>query len=146
VTRTCRLCGTDFEGASRRSVECYRCRLLSKVVQGDGCWRWKGGQNGPGYSMFWLDGQMRYAHRLVYELLVGPIPEGLELDHLCRNRACVNPAHLEPVTHSLNVLRGTSGTPEATARRLASLRANQERGRLERAEVAERIAAGRAAS
>lgn len=47
------------------------------------------------------------AHRLVYELLVGPIPDGLQLDHLCRNRGCVRPDHLEPVTRRTNILRGT---------------------------------------
>ena len=49
-----------------------------------------------------------FAHRVVYEILVGPIPVGLELDHLCRNRACVNPDHLEPVTTRTNLLRGYS--------------------------------------
>jgi hypothetical protein len=52
------------------------------------------------------------AHRLVYEELVGPIPEGMELDHLCRNTSCVNPAHLEPVPHRVNVLRGVGPTAE----------------------------------
>lgn len=49
------------------------------------------------------------AHRAVYESIVGPIPEGMELDHLCRNRACVNPGHLEPVSHQENCIRGTVG-------------------------------------
>jgi hypothetical protein len=51
---------------------------------------------------------MQYAHRAVYEMEVGPIADGLEIDHLCRNRGCVNPAHLEPVTHKENVLRGAT--------------------------------------
>lgn len=51
----------------------------------------------------------RTAHRVVYETVVGPVPEGLELDHLCRNRGCVNPAHLEPVTHQENMRRGHWG-------------------------------------
>jgi hypothetical protein len=55
-----------------------------------------------------LAGAQRLAHRLVYEKLVGPIPDGVELDHVCRRRLCVNPAHLDPVTHRINVLRGTS--------------------------------------
>lgn len=54
---------------------------------------------------------MIYAHRLSYELFVGPIPDGYELDHLCRNRGCVNPAHLEAVTHRVNVLRGLAALP-----------------------------------
>lgn len=58
-----------------------------------------------GYGIYGGNGGKR-AHRLTYEALVGEIPEGLELDHLCRIRRCVNPAHLEPVTHRVNILRG----------------------------------------
>jgi hypothetical protein len=67
------------------------------------CWLWKGhvGPNGYGYA-----GKGKLAHRVVYEALVGPIPDGLDLDHLCRVRACVNPAHLEPVTRAENLWRG----------------------------------------
>ena len=57
-----------------------------------------------------MDGTAKKAHRVSWELLVGPIPEGLELDHLCRNHGCVNPDHLEPVTHAVNVRRGRGGT------------------------------------
>lgn len=70
------------------------------------CWPWLG-MTRRGYGRFYVaKGALRSAHRISYELLVGPIPEGLELDHLCRNHSCVNPAHLEPVTHRENVLRG----------------------------------------
>lgn len=69
------------------------------------CWRWLAYVGKHGYGLFRLDNQMRLAHRVVYELLVGPIPAGLELDHLCRVRSCVNPKHLEPVTRSENILR-----------------------------------------
>lgn len=70
-----------------------------------GCWLWTANLSGGGYGNFHLDGRERVAHRLAYEWLVGPIPEGLDLDHLCRVRRCVNPAHLEPVTRRENVLR-----------------------------------------
>ena len=74
------------------------------------CWLWTGAQNGRGYGQFWDGSKKVYAHRFAYELLVGPIPDGLELDHVaalgCVNRHCVNPAHLEPVTHAVNTLRG----------------------------------------
>lgn len=72
------------------------------------CWAWTAARNPAGYGMVWWDGRMVLAHRLVYELLVGPIPAGLTLDHLCRVRWCVNPSHLEAVTQRENVLRGTS--------------------------------------
>jgi hypothetical protein len=72
------------------------------------CWPWTGATiNGYG-AIRTEDGTQRRVHRVVYEHLVGPIPEGLVLDHLCRNRACVNPAHLEPVTHRVNLQRGNT--------------------------------------
>lgn len=73
------------------------------------CWVWKKGKNPLGYGQLRLSRTEKVqAHRYVYELIKGPIPEGLELDHLCRNRACCNPEHLEPVTHRINILRGES--------------------------------------
>lgn len=83
--------------------------LLGKFTIGDGCWEWTAGKNAAGYGVFknrrWPQ-HSRLAHRVLYTLLVGPIPAGLELDHLCRNRGCVNPKHLEPVTRRVNTLRG----------------------------------------
>lgn len=85
-------------------------RLWSKVDASGICWEWTAYKNPKGYGHFYRAGRWEKAHRVAYELLVGPIPRGLELDHLCRNRACVNPDHLEPVTRKVNNLRGSSPT------------------------------------
>ena len=74
-----------------------------------GCWLWFGSQGTRGHGQIWESGRVRPAHAVMYERSVGPIPEGLEIDHLCRTPCCVNPKHLEPVTHMENVRRGTAG-------------------------------------
>lgn len=83
-------------------------KLEDKFLIDDGCWIWTGANNGGlhPYGALKHDGRRLMAHRILYELLVGPIPEGLVLDHLCRNEKCVRPDHLEPVTIGENVLRG----------------------------------------
>lgn len=87
-------------------------RFWPKVHKTQGCWEWTGALTDQGYGSFYVRGTGAYttlkvlAHRWSYESLRGPIPDGLELDHLCRNRACVNPDHLEPVTSRVNMLRG----------------------------------------
>jgi hypothetical protein len=97
-------------------------RFWSKVDRRgpDECWPWLGGLfQGTGYGAFWVKTINFGAHRIAYELLVGPIPEGAQLDHLCHNRdstclggpdcphrRCVNPAHLEPTTSAINLMRG----------------------------------------
>lgn len=74
----------------------------------NGCWEWTGTVGLSGYARFQsrTTGGRRYAHRVAWEIVRGQIPEGLQIDHLCRNRRCVNPEHLEPVTQRTNVLRG----------------------------------------
>lgn len=82
-------------------------RFMAKVDQSNDCWLWTAGLHYYGYGQFYLDPQRRSAraHVVSYEHFVGPIPEGLEIDHLCEKPACVNPAHLEAVPHRVNLLR-----------------------------------------
>jgi hypothetical protein len=80
-------------------------RILDKVDMSGDCWVWTGCRGGRGYGMIRINYRNIQAHRVVYEELVEPIPEGLQLDHLCRNKACVNPDHLEPVTNEENMRR-----------------------------------------
>lgn len=81
-------------------------RFWLNTIQDDSCWEWDGSKSDRGYPIFWDGSKNVRAHRFSYELHKGPIPEGMTLDHLCRNRGCVNPAHLEAVTQGVNTLRG----------------------------------------
>lgn len=84
-------------------------RFWEKTVPAGECLEWTGVRCN-GYGQIWFSGRMRLAHRIAYELVVGPIPEGLTIDHLCRNRACVNTDHLDPCTGKENTLRGETIT------------------------------------
>lgn len=116
-------CGneTTVDGAKLRSGHTKSCgcihvpavdRFAEKIALTEsGCIEWLAGDNGVGYGLFYIGegtAGRAYAHRWSYEYHVGPIPDGLHLDHLCRNRRCVNPEHLEPVTLRENLLRGVS--------------------------------------
>ncbi len=81
------------------------------------CWKWIGARHPAGYGIIRHagTGRLQLAHRFAYEANIGPIPEGLEIDHKCRNPECTNPEHLEPVTHQINCLRGNA--PAAIAHR-----------------------------
>ena len=70
------------------------------------CWEWTAYRDDKGYGIFRWEGHTHRAHRVAYQVLVGPLPEGLESDHLCRNRPCVRPFHIELVTHRVNLRRG----------------------------------------
>ncbi len=85
-------------------------QFWSKVekVPFETCWLWGGAITSGGYGSVRAGGRTCRAHRVAYELTNGPIPEGMEVDHLCRVRSCVRPDHLEAVTHRENVLRGVS--------------------------------------
>lgn len=92
-------------------------RFLDKIeIQANNCVLWTATKS-DGYGMMRADGAMRGSHRLAYEHWVGPIPTGLQLDHKCRNRSCVNYSHLEPVTQCVNVLRG-EGVAAQCAKRI----------------------------
>lgn len=80
-----------------------------------GCWVWKRKTNSGGYGSMWLAGRAVMAHRAAYIIHKGPIPAGLDIDHLCRNRACANPAHLEAVSRRVNLLRGVGPTATRAA-------------------------------
>jgi hypothetical protein len=90
-----------------RSSDTFLTRLWSKTIFCDtGCWLFTGSHTDEGYGRIRLGNTIRFVHRAAYEFIVGEIPDGLVLDHLCRSRDCWNPDHLEPVTERVNILRG----------------------------------------
>jgi hypothetical protein len=92
---------------SMTALESLPPRLLARTkIVGD-CWFC--GPNPKHYGQYRINGRIVSAHRFVYELLIGPIPQGLQIDHLCRQRSCINPAHLEAVPPKENIRRGLSG-------------------------------------
>lgn len=93
------------------------------VLDGNGCWIWHGSTDRAGYGHIRVDGRTLYVHRVAYEWMVGPIPTGMQIDHLCRNRSCCNPQHLEPVTPAENASRTLPGER------------GQHRGAIERAKT-----------
>jgi hypothetical protein len=99
-------------------------RFWRRVHKTNGCWLWRGQKNGKGYGLIARTTKPRtvlLAHRVSYELCVGLIPPGLQIDHLCRNHSCVNPAHLEVVTQRENLLRGV-GFPSKEANQTHCIR------------------------
>jgi hypothetical protein len=91
-------------------------RFWAKVEQTDGCWLWTAARSGDGYGHIKIDGRMMKAHRVAYEMAHGTIPEGLDVDHLCRQPLCVRPEHLEPVSRRTNILRGIGYTAQQAAK------------------------------
>lgn len=97
-------------------------RFLSKIsIDPLGCWNWTAAKNADGYGRFGFEGRNAHAHRVAYVLFIGPIPRGLEVAHLCHNRRCVNPLHIQAMTHLANVQM----TPTRTWRRSACKRGHE---------------------
>lgn len=84
-------------------------KFWTRVEKTETCWIWRGSIGSGGYGRVTRSRKRLSAHRVAYELIKGPIPEGLVIDHLCRVRSCVNPDHLEAVTHGENIRRGETG-------------------------------------
>jgi hypothetical protein len=104
------LCMSCYRKARRRGMpriaDDYATRFWLRVTKTETCWLWDVISPKARYGHFHAGGKVYQAHAFAYKLLVGSVPDGCEFDHLCRNRGCVNPAHLEPVPHRINVLRG----------------------------------------
>lgn len=120
-----KFCSQKCAGIDNRQAKDIKEYLLKRVTKAPGkdCWFWNGSLNG-GYGRSNINGKQQYAHRLSYEAFVGPIPEGMYLDHLCRNRSCINPEHLEIVTHAENIRRGEQGSKEAMSKRWTTMKEN----------------------
>jgi hypothetical protein len=112
--------GRKAEGA----VQCMPCsrrsvvdRIMDKIEidSATGCWLFTGNRNNGGYGLISTNGSGRAAHRVLYEETVGPVADGLELDHLCRQPSCVNPDHLEPVDHTENMRRAVAARNQKDA-------------------------------
>ena len=99
----------------------------SKVNKTGACWLWIGEITDAGYGMATISGKRFRAHRISYELTKGEIPPGLQIDHLCRNRACINPDHLEAVSRRENILRG-EGVTAQNLRRKTCIKGHPLRG------------------
>lgn len=101
-----------WRGRNRFTTQPTTDRFWEKVDKSGTCWLWLGGKGRDGYGRFALSGgRMVAAHRFAYEAVVGEIPRGLQIDHLCRVTECVNPAHMEPVTAAENSRRRAACTP-----------------------------------
>jgi hypothetical protein len=129
------LCGNDIIRGELESMaqfkrrifcsqECYNIhrsdlprRLLNYVVDDNGCHVWQGACNKRGYGQIKIKGKQVGVHIVAYEFHVGPVPDGLTIDHTCENHPCINPEHLEPVTMRVNILRASTTLAGINARK-----------------------------
>lgn len=103
-------------------------RIWSRVHKTDACWLWKGARSNVGYAQMHLNGKTAYVHRVVYEMLRGPIAEGMVLDHVCHTRHCVNPEHLQQVTNKQNV-ENRAGAPRHSVIGVRGVSYNKQTGK-----------------
>lgn len=107
-SRSCAMRGRDHSNRTQAPVaDRFQAHIVPDPISG--CWQWTGAVSRAGYGRFWLTGATD-AYRAAWQIFRGEIPAGLTLDHLCRNRRCVNPEHLEPVPGPVNILRGNGPT------------------------------------
>jgi hypothetical protein len=136
----CKLCFCAIRGITPSTPKAApRAPAITTWTPNDaGCWIWDGTIRPDGYGVKQGGrGERAMAHRWVYERVAGPIPEGLELDHLCRVRSCVNPDHLEPVTHDVNCQR--SATVKLTHDDVREVRRLHAERRLTNGQIADRF-------
>lgn len=93
-------------------------RFFCKIEKKDNCWIWTATKTSHGYGQFGLNYKIVLAHRVCYEMFKGIIPDDMELDHICRNTSCVNPDHLEAVSHQENCIRGNCGKNNQNAKKM----------------------------
>ena len=131
----CSVCKRPWVQTTDDTCACVYCGAAGQTPTGivaryvedsTGCWIWQGRTNNLGYGVVSIDGRETYAHRWTYAQRSGPIPKGADIDHLCRRPPCVNPAHLEAVTHAENLRRG-AGT-KLTVEQVKEIRRRRNAG------------------
>lgn len=97
---------TDFQGVDMKTITLTPAqaeRFWSNVEKSEDCWTWTKALTAGGYGNFFVEGKRPYAHRVSFSISIGPIPQGMKIDHMCHNTACVKPAHLRLATHKQNM-------------------------------------------